>query len=181
MIIQPPEEGMMNDSIRVIRRPRWAWPPAARTAAAIVATAGLAWLAAACASPSSTGPGGSSNAAVAANIQSTNSQKTLAYSHCMRSHDVPNFPDPDSSGNLPASAKQIAASDPQAQTACRDLLPNGSQPPQAKPRSTGSGAQNQPQAKKTGSGAQNQPQAKKTGSGAQNQPPQAKPASGGGQ
>jgi hypothetical protein len=107
----------------------------------MTATAGLALLAAACASPSSTGPGGSSNAAMAANIQSTNSEKTLAYSRCMRSHGVPNFPDPDSSGSLPASAKQIGASNLRfdaAQTACRHLLPNSSQPPYAKPPRTGS-------------------------------------------
>ena len=32
----------MNRSTRVVRRPRRAWPPTARTAAAIVATASLA-------------------------------------------------------------------------------------------------------------------------------------------
>jgi hypothetical protein len=165
---------MMNDSIRVIRRPRLASPRTTRTAAAMIATAGLALLAAACASPSSTGPGGSSNAAVAATIQSTSSQKTLAYSGCMRSHGVPNFPGPDSSGQIPKeTAQQLGVSDSRlqaAQGACQDLWPYR-EPSQAKPRPTGSDARNQP------------PQAKPrpTGSDAQNQPPQAKPSSGGGQ
>jgi hypothetical protein len=163
---------MMNDSIRVIRRPRRAWPRKARTAAAVIATASLALLAVACASPSSTGFGGTPNEAVAANIQSTSSQQTLAYSRCMRSHGVPNFPDPDSSGNLPASTKQIGVSNPRfdaAQAACRHLLPIGSQPLQAKPAPKGN-AQNQP------------PQAKPTPEGnAQNRPPQTKPTPGGGQ
>ena len=60
----------MNDSTRVMRRPRRARPPAARTAAAIIATAVLALLAAACGgSPSSTGSGGSSNAGGSASSQ----------------------------------------------------------------------------------------------------------------
>ena len=47
----------MNDSTRVMRPPRRAWPPAARTAAAIIAAAGLALPAAAFGgSPSSTAP-----------------------------------------------------------------------------------------------------------------------------
>lgn len=147
----------MNDSIRVIRRSRRAWPRTARTAVAVVATTSLALLAAACASPSSNGLSGSSNEAVAANIQSTSPQQALAYSRCMRSHGVPNFPDPDSSGNPLASTKQIGASNPRfdaAQEACRRLLPNGSQPLQAKPAPEGN---------------------------TQNQPPQAKPTPGGGQ
>ena len=50
----------------------------------------------------------------------------------MRSHGVPNFPDPDSSGQLPkTSAQQLGVSGSQFQTAltsCRRLLPNSSQP-----------------------------------------------------
>jgi hypothetical protein len=38
----------MNDSTRAMRRPRGAWPRPARTSAAIIATAALALLAAAC-------------------------------------------------------------------------------------------------------------------------------------
>ena len=46
----------------------------------------------------------------------------------MRSHGVPNFPDPDSSGNLPkADAQHLGVSSSQlqaAQQACQHLLPN---------------------------------------------------------
>ena len=53
----------MNDNTHVTRRPRRAWQPTTRTAAAIIAAASLALVAAAAygRSPSSTGPGGSSN------------------------------------------------------------------------------------------------------------------------
>ena len=67
---------------------------------------------------------------------SANSRSTLAFSSCVRSHGVPNFPDPDSKGNLPNDAKQIAQTNPQfpsATRACQNLLPNGDglQPSQA--------------------------------------------------
>ncbi|MGH3125744.1 MAG: hypothetical protein ACRDND_32610 [Streptosporangiaceae bacterium] len=122
-------ETMMNDSTRARRRPRRARPRPARTAAAIIAITALALLTAACGgSPSSTG--GSPGAA-----GSANSQKILAFSHCIRSHGVPDFPDPNSSGVLPKSqVAQLAASSPQfpaAHGACEHLLPNGGQPTQA--------------------------------------------------
>ena len=158
----------MNDSIRVMGRPRRAWLRTARFAAVSVATAGLALLAVACASPSSAGTGGSSNAAVAAKMQSANNrsadlQMVLAYSRCMRSHGVPNFPDPGSSGQVPKeSVQQLEVSDARLQTAqeaCLHLWAYES-PTQTKPPRTGSGVQNQPpQAKSpaTGGGAPNQP------------------------
>ena len=57
----------------------------------IIALAALALLAAACGggNPSSAGSGGSATTAGAAN-----STSAVAYSHCMRSHGVPNWPDP---------------------------------------------------------------------------------------
>jgi hypothetical protein len=79
------------------------------------------------------GSGGSSHAGASTGSPSTNSQ-LLAYSRCVRSHGVPNFPDPDSSGNLPANAKDLMRSSPQfpaASTACQQLLPDGGQPTQA--------------------------------------------------
>jgi hypothetical protein len=79
------------------------------------------------------GSGGSSNAGGSTSSQSTHSQ-ALAFSQCVRQHGVPSFPDPDSSGNLPAGAKDIMRSMPQfpaASTACQHLLPNGGQPTQA--------------------------------------------------
>jgi hypothetical protein len=114
---------MMNHSTRVMRRPRRVRPPAARAAAAIITAAALALLAAACSSRSPTGHGGSPNAE-----GSANSPSAVGYSQCMRSHGVPDFPDPPSSGEVPkASTQQLGVSSSQlqaAQTACRDLYPN---------------------------------------------------------
>ena len=98
-------------------------PSTARTAVAIIAAAGLALLAAACGgSPSSTGSGGSSNAGGGAN------QREVAYSHCMRSHGVPKYPDPSGSGGVPKeTAQQLGVSNSQlqaAQNACQHLLPD---------------------------------------------------------
>ena len=51
----------------------------------------------------------------------------VAYSHCMRSHGVLNYPDPGSGGMLPqVSAQQLGVSSPQLQAArraCQHLLP----------------------------------------------------------
>jgi len=91
---------------------------------AVVAACALVLLAAACGgSPSSSGSGGSRAAGAA-----SGSPSTIAYSACMRSHGVPSFPDPDSSGHLPkADAQRLGVSDSQLQTAqraCQNLLPN---------------------------------------------------------
>jgi hypothetical protein len=72
---------------------RRARPGSARTAAAIIA-AGLALLAAACGGGSQAGSGGSPTAA-----GSSNSPSAVAYSACMRSHGVPNYPDPTNGGS----------------------------------------------------------------------------------
>jgi hypothetical protein len=65
-------------------------------------------------------------------------QKVLAFSRCMRSHGVPNFPDPDSKGVLPKRlVAQLAAGNPgfpAAHRACEHLLPNGGQPTPAQVR-----------------------------------------------
>ena len=114
----------MNDRTRVTCRPRWAWPPAARTAAAIIATAILTLLAA-CSSggPSSASSGGSPHAG-----GSSNSPSAVGYSQCMRSHGLPSFPDPNGSGEIPketAQQLQVSSSEYQtAQAACAHLLPN---------------------------------------------------------
>jgi hypothetical protein len=113
----------MSDGTRAMRRPRGAWPPLARTAAAIIATAALALLAAACASGSSpSSASGPSNTG-----GSAGSPSAVAYSACMRSHGVPNYPDPDSSGQLPKTDAQllgVSTSQYQAaQQACQHLLP----------------------------------------------------------
>ncbi len=114
---------MMHDS-RVMPRPRRAWPPTPQTAAAIIITAALALPAAACSSSgSSTGSDGSPSAG-----GSSSSPSAVVYSSCMRSHGVPNFPDPDSSGQLPkGDAQRFGVSSSQLQAArqaCQQLLPN---------------------------------------------------------
>ncbi len=65
---------------------------------------------------------------------STNAQKLLAYSGCVRSHGVPDYPDPDSSGGFSAkpTAQQLGVSDSQlqaAQSACTSLVPDGGNGP----------------------------------------------------
>jgi hypothetical protein len=93
--------------------------------AAIVAAVVLALLAPACSSrPSSTGSGGSQDAG-----GSSSSASAVAFSACMRSQGVPNYPDPDNSGQLPKTDPQLlGVSTSQydaAQQACRHLLPTG--------------------------------------------------------
>jgi hypothetical protein len=118
----------MNHIIRVTSGPWRTWPPTAVTAA-VTAVAALALTAAAYAgSPSSSVAGGLSSARASALVQSTNTTKALAYSRCMRSHGVSNYPDSDSSGALPKVSPQ-ELNRPQfqaAQRACQRLLPRGS-------------------------------------------------------
>jgi hypothetical protein len=115
----------MSDRNRVSGRTRRARPPTARTAAALLATAALAVPAAAWGSgPTSTSPGGSSKAGGSANSE------LLAFSGCMRSHGVPNFPDPQpgqTNAKFPG-AQQLDVSSSQYNAAVRDcqhLLPAG--------------------------------------------------------
>jgi hypothetical protein len=122
------EDGTTNDRTRAVRRSRRAWPAPARTTAAIIATAGLALLAACGGSGSSTGSGSPSAGG------STTSPSAVGYSACMRSDGVPNFPDPESSGHVPkADAQQLGVSPSQlqaAERACRHLYPTTGGPVQ---------------------------------------------------
>jgi hypothetical protein len=98
--------------------------PAPPRPTAVIATVVLALLVTACSGgPSSTGSGDSSAAG------SADSPSAIAYSACMRSQGVPNYPDPDSSGQLPkGDAQQFGVSTSQyqaAQQACQRLLPTG--------------------------------------------------------
>jgi hypothetical protein len=96
----------------------------ARSAAASMATAGLALLVAACSS------GSPPNTARAGSYSSGSVSPALAFARCLRSEGDPSWPDPDSSGQEPPSAKQGAASNPRfpaAVRACVHLLPNGGQ------------------------------------------------------
>jgi hypothetical protein len=118
----------MNHRTRVMSRLQRARPRPARTAAAVIATTVLALLAAACGgSPSPAGSGGSPGAG-----GSANSPSAVAYSACMRSQGVPNYPDPDSSGQLPkGDAQQFGVSTSRyqaARQACRHLFPAGGSP-----------------------------------------------------
>jgi hypothetical protein len=149
------EQATTHDSACAAHRPRRArWAPGgrpaqrpgARTAATVVATV-LAYLlglsgcgggparsGVASGGPittrvaSSSGPSGSLGSS-----GSSPPTQTLAFSRCMRSHGVPGFPDPNSSGDFPPSAKQLSLSNPrqfqEAEGACRDLLPNGGNGP----------------------------------------------------
>jgi hypothetical protein len=115
---------MMNDNTRAKHEATAGSSFTARTAAAVIAMAGLALLAAACSgSRSSTDSVDSAKAG-----GSTTSASAVTYSACMRSHRVPNYPDPDSSGQLPKpDAHHLGVSSSQlqaAQQACQHLLPN---------------------------------------------------------
>jgi len=94
---------------------------------ALVATAVLVVAAACGGGPSSTDSGGISNGGGSTNAQSLNS-RPLAFSRCMRSNGVPNFPDPNSGGVWPKPQVEGAASStryPAAAKACGHLLPDG--------------------------------------------------------
>jgi hypothetical protein len=78
------------------------------------------------------GSGGSSNAGGSTSSQSTYSQ-LVAFSRCVRSHGVLNYPYPNSSGKLPdVTSQQLGVSNSQYQAAtqaCGHLLPNGGNGP----------------------------------------------------
>jgi hypothetical protein len=60
----------------------------------------------------------------------------LAYTRCMRSHGISNFPDPNANGNLQLNADQGSNLDPNsaafkaADAACKSLLPARQAPPE---------------------------------------------------
>jgi hypothetical protein len=87
-----------------------------RAAIAVSAIAALAVLATAC--------GGGRPAGGAANA----GRSAVAYSRCVRSHGLPNFPDPGNGGQIPkADPQQLGVSRSQlesAQHACQRLIPD---------------------------------------------------------
>ena len=134
-----------------LRRPRGTSPPTARTAAATIATAALTLLAA-CSGGSDPGiPGvarvGSSSASGSA------SSGPLAFSQCMRSHAISNYPDPGSNGSIPKeTAQQLGVSDSRyqaAQNACAHLLPNSGGLSQADVQQAWTGTRNFAQCMRT--------------------------------
>jgi hypothetical protein len=108
----------MNHSTRVTLRSR----RASSTAAATIATAGLALLVCGC---------GGSGPSSATSARSAQQNGAVAFSTCMRSHGVSSFPDPDSSGDIPKNKVVPLVSSPQfqvAQRTCQHLLPNTNPP-----------------------------------------------------
>ena len=96
-------------------------PSAARVAVFTTAIAAVLLAAGCSSSPSSTTP------ASAPSAGSTVAQ-AVAYAQCMRSHGVPEYPEPDSSGQLQkiGSGQQVGVSDAQLSTAsnaCQSLWP----------------------------------------------------------
>ena len=96
---------------------------AVRQRSALAAAAGLVLLAAACGggtSSSSTSasstPPGSGTSSTSAPVSAAYVTDKLGLARCLRAHGMPNYPDPDSSGQEPASTKQLISS-PQGQAA----------------------------------------------------------------
>jgi hypothetical protein len=114
-------------------------------AATIIATAGLALLAAGCggATAGDVAQLGSAASTTQSSIGPTATSKyatSLAYSRCMRSHGVSSFPDPTQVGGGIQISGSPADMNPQsrvfmsAQESCRHLLPDGGQPSHADQR-----------------------------------------------
>jgi hypothetical protein len=99
--------------------------------ASALAVAAVALLAAGCGGGGSPGVANVASTTTAATTAATAQNGLDAFASCMRAHGVANFPDPDSSGEIPkihvVSARQA---NPHkfnaAQTACIHLAPNGS-------------------------------------------------------
>ena len=94
----------------------------------VVAVAALSLLAAGCSGGGSPGVARVPSSTTAARTTAQNG--LVAFSRCMRSKGVPNFPDPQRVGgrSLKLTVQRIAAGNPrfpQAQKACSHLLPNG--------------------------------------------------------
>ncbi len=101
-----------------------------RRAGVLAALVVMALLMAACGRSTSTGAGGSSSAGA-----STLHQEELAVARCMRSHGVPNFPDPPANGDIPnVSPDSLGVSSSVYQSAlnaCRHLAPDATSPSRA--------------------------------------------------
>jgi hypothetical protein len=94
----------------------------------VVAVAASSLLAAGCGGGRS--PGVASVASSTSAATTTTQNGLVAFSRCMRSNGMPNFPDPQRVGgrSLKLTVQRLAASNPRFQAAertCRHLLPNG--------------------------------------------------------
>ena len=104
-----------TDSTRVYRR---VW--------LLTCAVGVVLLITACGSSSNTSTPSSGSGTVSA--QTTKYQKMLAFSECMRSNGVPDFPDPNANGTISlgsTASKLNGTALRSAEQACRHLLPNG--------------------------------------------------------
>jgi hypothetical protein len=99
--------------------------------ASVVAVAAFSLFAVGCGGGGSPGVASVASSTTAATTTAQNRNAVVvAFSHCMRSHGVPNFPDPSTVNPqaLKAIAGHLAESDPRfgsAARACNHLLPNG--------------------------------------------------------
>jgi hypothetical protein len=124
MIHSTPRDDTSNDGTGG-GRDRWRRGP--RRAGVLAIIAGIALATVACSSSSTSGSGPSAGSSQAGG--STTYQKDLAYAQCMRSHGVPKFPDPTSSGAF-VNTGQFNSDSSQfhsADATCRHLLPAGGQ------------------------------------------------------
>jgi hypothetical protein len=91
----------------------------------VIAAASCAAAIAACGSSGSGAPGATTNTKAA----SSHFNQALQFSACMRSHGVPNFPDPTSGGGIQITSSSginpFSPSFKSAQSACRKSLPGG--------------------------------------------------------
>jgi hypothetical protein len=120
----------MGDRTSVRRRPVRKWKTGAQRGAAIIALSALILVAMAC------GGGPVNNAGASALAGGSVHSHQVAFSRCMRSKGVINYPDPNTSGVIPKeSAQQLGVTSAKYQSAqhsCQHLLPNhGNGPNQA--------------------------------------------------
>jgi hypothetical protein len=97
--------------------------------ASVVAVVAFSLLAAGCGAGRSPGVATVASSTTAGTTTTTQNG-LLAFSQCMRSNGMPNFPDPQRfvGGNVKLTIRQLGASGPQfqaAMNACTHLLPNG--------------------------------------------------------
>jgi hypothetical protein len=121
--VEPDDSGTGAPSIRGRRAA--AHLPAAVLLAALVAAAAVGL--AAC------GGGGSTSSATTAgggpNGSSASYQRALEYARCMRTHGVPNFPDPQSNGSFAINTHEVNMTSPQFKSAQNDCRSLASGPP----------------------------------------------------
>jgi hypothetical protein len=108
----------------------------ARILAALIATAGVALLAAGCGGSSAPHVARIGSAATRSSANgSAGSSGAVAFSRCVRSHGVPTYPDPAGGGRLPKKTPQQLGVSPSvfqaARDACIHLVPNGGEPTSA--------------------------------------------------